>query len=356
MPAPRKADLEGQGLYFYLKAREGGYDELGENLAGSTAESVVSFVEGASGLTRSWMSGDPTTGVKADAFALGTMQRSTPVSLLAFYDRASLRLEAYGEERRGRRVSDEELELRELRNENTGIWLELALGHQADFLDPHYAELGRKSAPVTEAIVSTVFSFGVGQIASRGTQALAWASREAAAIGRASKHAATAVRYQARKVFGRQGSVAPNRVNVFRSDADLLKAKLGPARTSHPEEHARIMKHLEDEGVEIVWNEGKNLYYSAQRGGPGGIKLQSDMSIGALRHEYRHFLDHKAAEFPGTMPFMKDWKRFAEFEVRGYQEEIRLARELGHVEFIPQIQKQMGQRIKEIKGKLKPIE
>lgn len=80
------------------------------------------------------------------------------------------------------------------------------------------------------------------------------------------------------------------------------------------------------------------------------------MSLGALRHEYRHFLDHKAAEFPGMMPFMKDWKRFAEFEVRGYQEEIRLARELGQHDLVPLIQKQMGERIKEIKGRLKPVE
>jgi hypothetical protein len=142
-------------------------------------------------------------------------------------------------------------------------------------------------------------------------------------------------------------------LNVFRSDVDLLKAKIGPAIFSHPAEFNRIIEHLHDEDVEILWDEENTLSYQASKGAPGRIKLLKEMSYGALLHEYRHFLDHKAAHYPGIMPYIQDWKKFAIMEVRGYQEEIRLAKELGLMELIGPIQKQMGRRIRELKARYK---
>ena len=114
------------------------------------------------------------------------------------------------------------------------------------------------------------------------------------------------IAHGARAVEFSQAELAALRVNAFRSGVDLLRARLGPARISHPDEYARIIKHLEEEGVEIVWGTEGRLPYDAVKGSPGRILLREDLSIGALRHEYRHFLDTEAAGFPGKGPYMED--------------------------------------------------
>jgi hypothetical protein len=133
---------------------------------------------------------------------------------------------------------------------------------------------------------------------------------------------------------------------VFRSEADLLRARLGPARVSHPDEYASIIRELENAGVQIDYRPGC-LAYSPQKGGPGKIVLDPDASIGALRHEFRHYADVRDAGFPGNMEY---WYRrpreFARYEVRGYLEEIRTARELGHHDLVPKIVEQMRDRIR----------
>ena len=94
-----------------------------------------------------------------------------------------------------------------------------------------------------------------------------------------------------------------------------------------------------------------NLAYSPARGGPGRIILDPEASLGALRHEFRHFLDIQDAGFPGIGPYYTNPKAFARLEVRGYMEEIKLARELGHDDLVPQIVQQMRERVKELLGK-----
>ena len=56
------------------------------------------------------------------------------------------------------------------------------------------------------------------------------------------------------------------------------------------------------------------------------------------------------AGFPGLGPYYTNPQAFARAEVRGYLEEIRLARELGHDDLIPQIIQQMRQRVRELLG------
>ena len=139
------------------------------------------------------------------------------------------------------------------------------------------------------------------------------------------------------------------RFQEFRAEADLLLPKLGPARVSHPEEFERILEHLEKASVELVIR-SKCLAYSPATGQPGRMILDEEFSIAAIRHEYRHFLDHHAMGYPGLRPFLEDFRLFARFEVRGYLEEIRTAREMKHGESVKKIIEQMKSRVRELLG------
>jgi hypothetical protein len=65
------------------------------------------------------------------------------------------------------------------------------------------------------------------------------------------------------------------------------------------------MKHLNDEGVEVINREG-TITYLPRVGGPGQLIIDPNASIGALQLEYRHFLDVKEAGFPGIRPYIED--------------------------------------------------
>jgi hypothetical protein len=150
--------------------------------------------------------------------------------------------------------------------------------------------------------------------------------------------------------FLRKGGCLFAPKGALRADADLLLTRLGPARLSHPEEYAQIMKELEGAGVTIEQRVG-SLAYSPAKGGPGKMVLDPDASVGALRHEYQHFLDVQAAEFPGLGAYYKDLPEFARLEVRGYMREIATARQTGNADLVPKIVKQMRARVKEILGR-----
>jgi len=126
--------------------------------------------------------------------------------------------------------------------------------------------------------------------------------------------------------------------------------RLGSARLSHPEEYAQIINELKAAGVEIDYRAG-SLAYSPAKGGPGKMVLDPDASIGALRHEYQHFLDIQAAEFPGLGAYYNDLPEFARVEVRGYLREIATARQTGNADLVPKIAEQMRARVKEVLGR-----
>lgn len=132
--------------------------------------------------------------------------------------------------------------------------------------------------------------------------------------------------------------------------ADPLKERLGPAKVSHPEEYAVILQALEEGGVEIVFRAGQ-LGYSPVDGRPGRMILDPDASIAAIRHEFRHFTDIRDAGFPGLARYCANPKEFARLEVRGYLEEIRIAKRLGHADLVDGIVDQMKQRIRELLGR-----
>jgi len=141
----------------------------------------------------------------------------------------------------------------------------------------------------------------------------------------------------------RSVSIAPGRRGAFLSDADLLRARLGPAEVSHADEYASILRQLREAEVDIDFRPG-SLAYSPTRGGPGRIILDPDASMGAVRHEFRHFLDIQEAGFPGMGPYLANPKEFWRLEFRGYMEEINLARQLRDFETGRKIVEQMRAR------------
>lgn len=135
----------------------------------------------------------------------------------------------------------------------------------------------------------------------------------------------------------------------FHAAGDLLLERLGAASHSHPEEFAQIMADLLDAGVDLVSRPG-TLAYSPSRGAAGRMILDPEHSIGALRHEYEHFLDHRAAGFPGFRPFMENPAEFARLEVRGYTREIDTAIETENGDLVPAITRLMLARVRELLG------
>lgn len=82
---------------------------------------------------------------------------------------------------------------------------------------------------------------------------------------------------------------------------------------------------LKHEGVEVSYRPGAMGYW-AMSGAPGRMLLDPDMSITALRHETRHFLDDKALDFPGMGYFFNNLDERWKFEFNAYMEEITFVR------------------------------
>jgi|GEM_PF-2044187 len=132
--------------------------------------------------------------------------------------------------------------------------------------------------------------------------------------------------------LARLGTELPTGV-TFRSGADPFFETLGHARISHPEEYRAIMADLERYGVKIDINfDSQSMAFGPNPGGgPLGhqIKMPYDFSISALRHEYGHFLDHKALGYPTFGEYFAKPELWLASERRQYLAEIRFARELG---------------------------
>jgi len=132
---------------------------------------------------------------------------------------------------------------------------------------------------------------------------------------------------------GLAGAGSRAAVKGFHSAGDPLADVLGPAHTSHSEEYEATLKAIEKQGGEVVFRGGQNGYTPGLSPGKAGqVILDPDSSIGAVRHEYQHFLDDEAAGRPGYNSYfdensspMARWK----FEIRAYKIELKLAKQLG---------------------------
>lgn len=121
---------------------------------------------------------------------------------------------------------------------------------------------------------------------------------------------------------------SPLPAGYFRkSDPDPVRTLLGPGRLSHPSEWNATIAMLEHEGVEVAYRSGAMGYWSVPDA-PGRMLLDPDMSISALRHETRHFLDDKALGFLGMGYYFTNLDERWKFEFNAYMEEINFVRGL----------------------------
>ena len=109
-------------------------------------------------------------------------------------------------------------------------------------------------------------------------------------------------------------------------DDDPLREVFGAARLSHAWEFQGSLAELRRAGVEIDLRPGA-MAYSPATGQPGRFIFDPDASIGALRHEMRHFRDVRDDGYPGLRYYLEIPARQWRMEYRAYREEIKLARQ-----------------------------
>lgn len=137
----------------------------------------------------------------------------------------------------------------------------------------------------------------------------------------------------------------------FHCYGDYLRDKLGSARDNNKEELAEIVASIKEKGGNIVFlKNSKKMVTNVSKGVPGTIEVDENASIGAIRHEYRHFLDDLDNGCPGIGYYLRDNDRFFEYEMRGYQEELEIARKLGYNDIEAKILKEIEKRRREIYG------
>ncbi len=140
-----------------------------------------------------------------------------------------------------------------------------------------------------------------------------------------------------------------DRKTAYLTEADPVRDVLGPGKKSHPEEWNNTIDELKREGVEVVMtNEEKLAYAPGLRAGePGQIHLNNDASIGALRHEYQHFLDDKAAGYKG-MRGLYDLQFRRQTETNAYGKEIQLMEETGNQEAANKLKENLAKELQKL--------
>ena len=128
--------------------------------------------------------------------------------------------------------------------------------------------------------------------------------------------------------------------------ADPVRDVLGPGRLSHPDEWHSTLENLKQAGVEIMLTPEERLAYApgTRPGNPGQIHLHEDASIGALRHEYQHFLDDQAAGFLGTRG-LYDLAFRKKTEQNAYGIEISMMEQLGEQPAAKQLRQNLSDEL-----------
>ena len=141
--------------------------------------------------------------------------------------------------------------------------------------------------------------------------------------------------------IGNQVSESGSAIDIgyMKNNADPMRNVLGSGRVSNPEEWTSIIQNLEKSGVEITYREGSMAYAPGLTdGSPGQLVIDPDASLSALKHEYQHFLDAQAENFPsfGKQMFEEPKTRVIK-ELRAYMVEIKEADMLGLKEVSEQL-------------------
>jgi len=137
---------------------------------------------------------------------------------------------------------------------------------------------------------------------------------------------------------------------ALRKDRDYLFEVYGAALINNRPDVDRIISYIKMNGgsVRVVSN-GEMYYNPGQFCEPGEIVIDVNSSIGAWKHEFRHFLDDEADGFPG-LSILADVDKYWEREYNAYMEEYSLAKEIERNDIMYDIQLQMDERKREIYG------
>lgn len=139
-----------------------------------------------------------------------------------------------------------------------------------------------------------------------------------------------------------------NNIEIY---GDHLREMLGAALKNNQEEVKTIVSDIKRLGGSIVLLENNTkMVCNIRKDEPGVIEVDENISIGGLRHEYRHFLDDVENGCPGLAYYLKDKDAFFEYELHGYEEELAIARKSGYIEIEKKIVNEIEKRRKEIYG------
>ncbi|MFG0217134.1 hypothetical protein ACFU8X_29180 [Brevibacillus porteri] len=146
------------------------------------------------------------------------------------------------------------------------------------------------------------------------------------------------------------------KITNFDNPADPFRDVLGAGSKSHPEEWNKLIKDLEENGVEVVYREGGLGYGPLRKGEAGQVLLDPNASMSALRHEYSHFLEAKANGFPSAAESYQNWEGRIADELKAYTIEIKEAKRLGLDNVVEQLQKNFEDEKQYIIDRFKPID
>ncbi len=137
----------------------------------------------------------------------------------------------------------------------------------------------------------------------------------------------------------------------FNSIDDPLREVLGSAYDSHPEKVKELLGYLNSANVEVlIRNENESLGYqpSVSSGNPGQIVLNKKASISAWLHEVQHVKDDEASGWIGMRILFTDPEERYQWEVRAYNQEIQLAKQLGRDDMVKRLEELLENERKRI--------
>ena len=135
------------------------------------------------------------------------------------------------------------------------------------------------------------------------------------------------------------------------TDADPARAIFGAASKSHPTQHKKIIDSLRKSGVEVIEREGVMAYGpSPSPGKPGQIVIDPNASYSALKHEYQHFLDDRALNFPGMSKMLEPNLRWR-LEQSAYNIEIGIMKKARRPDVVKQLKRNLKRERIAIFGK-----
>lgn len=138
---------------------------------------------------------------------------------------------------------------------------------------------------------------------------------------------------------------------IFHTEDDPMREVLGSAFQSHPDKVKELLEYLNSVNVEVlIRDENESLGYqpSVSSGNPGQIVLNKKASISAWLHEVQHVRDDEASGWIGMRTLFTDPEERYQWEVRAYNQEIQLAKQLGREDMVKRLEELLENERKRI--------